>query len=568
MLRGTTTFLHKSLYTVLGILIGITLISNARQSTEPAPVASLERQISISSQTTTDALHPKKSTPPHLVTHKAQPQTQDLTGSTKERDLGKTSETAGAEVLAQNSPTKSSSKTSDKTTDLKLSARPIPDNAKSYPSVLPQAKSVKLGEPIKETIKGAAAFDTVSEANTAKRSDNEDNAVESSETEDDANTIILLGTKVPAATSTRLAWSPEHSFEGVANPTPVLVVNGAKPGPALCLTAAIHGDELNGIEIVRRVLYDINPKKLSGTVIGVPIVNLQGFQRTSRYLPDRRDLNRYFPGNENGSSASRIAHSFFNEVIKHCSALVDLHTGSFNRTNLPQLRADLSNPGVVDITKGFGATVVLQSDGTKGTLRRAAVDYGIPAVTLEAGGPMQLQEDAVKHSVKGIRTLLNHLDMVKKIRLWGDPEPIYYNSAWLRADTGGILFSEVKLGKRVDKGDFLGSITNPITNVRSNLYSKYDGRVIGMALNQVVMPGFAAFHIGIRASDEDISELRPLQHVADSSQADEILKDALQRSNPSSMDTSELDKNASSKAIDVALDDIETNQREQELDYN
>ena len=131
----------------------------------------------------------------------------------------------------------------------------------------------------------------------------------------DRRPLVLLGSEVPAGTSTRLSWSPEHSFAGIAGPTPVLVVNGAKPGPVLCLTAAIHGDELNGIEVVRRVLYDLDARKLSGTVIGVPIVNLQGFRRGSRYLPDRRDLNRFFPGNARGSSAARIAQSFFDEVI-------------------------------------------------------------------------------------------------------------------------------------------------------------------------------------------------------------------------------------------------------------
>ena len=145
--------------------------------------------------------------------------------------------------------------------------------------------------------------------------------------------IVLLGTTVPIATSARLSWSPHQSFEGIAAPTPVLVVNGTRPGPTVCLTAAVHGDELNGIEIVRSVLYDLSPDKLSGTVIGVPIVNLQGFRRSSRYLPDRRDLNRYFPGNSTGSSASRIAHSFFREVISHCDAPV-----SYTHLTLPTIR--------------------------------------------------------------------------------------------------------------------------------------------------------------------------------------------------------------------------------------
>ena len=327
-----------------------------------------------------------------------------------------------------------------------------------------------------------------------------------SEGPDSPAPFVLLGTEVPPATSTRLAWAPSQSFEGIYSATPVLVVNGAEPGPTLCLTAAVHGDELNGVETVRRVLYNLDADKLKGTVVGVPIVNLQGFHRSSRYLSDRRDLNRYFPGDPGGSSASRIAHSFFHEVIKHCSAVVDLHTGSFYRTNLPQLRGDLRNPQVVKLTESFGSTVVLHSEGTEGTLRRAAVEAGIPAVTLEAGAPMVLSEDSVSHSVKGIRTLLNHLDMVSKFSLWGDPEPVYYNSTWQRAPEGGIVFSRVSLGQVVRKGDLLGTVTNPITNVRTEIRSSYNGRILGMALNQVVQPGFATHHIGIQAPQEQISE--------------------------------------------------------------
>ncbi|MDH5500786.1 MAG: succinylglutamate desuccinylase/aspartoacylase family protein [Gammaproteobacteria bacterium] len=312
-------------------------------------------------------------------------------------------------------------------------------------------------------------------------------------------TIVMLGEEVLPGTSRRLSWIATELFEGVPVSTPVLVVNGSLPGPTLCLTAAIHGDELNGIEVVRRVMHDVSPDKLSGTVIGVPIVNLQGFRRGSRYLPDRRDLNRYFPGNPKGSAASRIAYSFFHDVISHCSALVDLHTGSFERANLPQLRADLRNPDIVTLTQGFGATVIVHSGPAQGTLRHAATAAGIPSVTLEAGGPSELELAEVKHGVKGIETLLNTLGMLRKMRLWGDSEPVYYRSTWVRANRGGILLSDVGRGSTVREGDLLGTITDPISNESTRLYSPYSGRVIGMARNQVVMPGFAAFHLGIQS---------------------------------------------------------------------
>ena len=346
------------------------------------------------------------------------------------------------------------------------------------------------------------------------------------------DTLVLLGTEVPPGTSAQLAWSPGNTFEGLAQPTPVLVVRGVKPGPTLCLTAAVHGDELNGIEIVRRVMFDLDPDKLEGTVMGVPIVNVQAFTRTSRYLPDRRDLNRFFPGTPTGSAASRIAYSFFTNIVSHCNALVDLHTGSFHRTNLPQLRGDLDNADVVRMTRGFGATVVLHSMGTVGTLRRAATDAGIAAVTLEAGGPSRLQEDEVEHGVRGVQTLLAELEMYRKRALWRHKEPVYYTSQWVRADHGGFLLSNVKLGGEVEQGEVLGVITDPITNRAKTVIAPVNGRILGMALNQVVMPGFAAYRIGTETESdatvpvEDVHDrMEPEDSLAAANEIDEIMED-------------------------------------------
>jgi predicted deacylase len=321
-----------------------------------------------------------------------------------------------------------------------------------------------------------------------------------------AHSLEILGDKVKPGTSKRLSWSATELFEGFPVSTPVLVLNGDNPGPTVCLTAAVHGDELNGIEMVRRVMHDLSPKDVSGAIIGIPIVNVQGFRRGSRYLPDRRDLNRYFPGNPNGSAAARIAHSFFVNVIAHCDALIDLHTGSNSRANLPQIRADLRDPDVVTLTQGFGSMVILHSTPTVGTLRYAATSAGIPTVTLEAGGPSQLELNEVRHGVRGIETLVNTLGMIKKTNFWRDPEPVYYRSSWVRAENGGILLADVSLGSTVRKGDLLGTINDPMSNARTELRSPYSGRIIGMARNQVVMPGFAAFHVGIQTADAPTEE--------------------------------------------------------------
>ena len=359
-------------------------------------------------------------------------------------------------------------------------------SADSAPDTAPEI----LIDPINLHEAGVALADAVSEAGRV------------------AAPLELLGETIMPGTSQRLAWSATELFEGVPVLTPVLVINGAEPGPTLCLTAAVHGDELNGIEMVRRVMHDLTPENLSGAIIGVPIVNVQGFRSGTRDLPDRRDLNRYFPGNPNGSAAARIAHSFFVNVIAKCDALVDLHTGSNERANLPQIRADLRNPDVVTLTLGFGSMVILHSTPEVGTLRHAATRAGIPTVTLEAGGPFQLELNDVRLGVKGIESLVTSLGMTRKVSFWGDPEPVYYQSSWVRADNGGILLADVGLGSTVRKGDLLGTITDPMNNAQVEMRSPFSGRIIGMARNQIVMPGFAAFHIGIQ-TDETPAEAAP-----------------------------------------------------------
>jgi predicted deacylase len=318
--------------------------------------------------------------------------------------------------------------------------------------------------------------------------------------------LILLGSEVAPGTATRLAWKTAGTISGLATPTPVMVINGNTPGKTLCLTAAVHGDELNGIEIVRRVMYDIDPEKLSGSIIGIPIVNLQGFQRGSRYLPDRRDLNRFFPGEVDGSLASRIAWSLFNEVIAHCDFLVDMHTGSLRRTNMPQIRADIRDENVAELTEGFGKIAVIHSTGSTGMLRFAAVTHGIPAITLEVGESMRIQEEQIEIGVSSINHLLEHQGMYSRLFAWGEPDPIYYKSSWIRADRGGILFSKKKQGDMVKVDEILGTITDPITNESSNILSTVNGRIIGMAVDQFVMPGYGSYHIGIEASEEVLAE--------------------------------------------------------------
>lgn len=313
--------------------------------------------------------------------------------------------------------------------------------------------------------------------------------------------FILPGTRV------RLEWQASQGHAGEVA-SPVIVAHGTEPGPVLCLTAGVHGDEINGVEIVRRTIYSIDPEKLTGSVIAVPIVNVFGYSRGTRYLPDRRDLNRFFPGSRYGSIASRIARNFFEQIVRHCEAVVDVHTGSFDRSNLPQVRADLTDPRVLEFARGFGATVVLHSPGNQGMLRVAATRTGIPAVTFEVGAPLRVQPDQISAAQEALRRLLHQQGMIADGPVAApaaertEPQPIFYQSRWVRTDAGGLLISEVQLGQRVQRGQVLGRVIDPVRNSEREIVAPFFGRVLGMAQNQQVLPGYALYHLGEETSEQ------------------------------------------------------------------
>lgn len=328
--------------------------------------------------------------------------------------------------------------------------------------------------------------------------------------------LAILDRLVVPGTRLQLEWRPGGGISNAEIPSPVVVTRGALAGPVLCLTAGIHGDEINGVEIVRRLSHSVDPTRLSGTVIGVPIVNVFGYSRGTRYLPDRRDLNRYFPGSRHGSIASRIANGFFQDIVRHCDVLVDFHTGSFERSNLPQVRADLTNPEVLEFTRGFGSTVVLHSDGNKGMLRVAATAVGIPSVTFEAGAPTRLEPAEIAQAVAAIERLMIKLgmredpnakaaaalDITAALLEVPEPAPIFLDSRWVRANSGGLLISDVSLGQRVLAGQRLGRVIDPVSNIERYILAPVPGRVIGMSQNQAVLPGYAAFHLGTETSEQ------------------------------------------------------------------
>jgi hypothetical protein len=279
--------------------------------------------------------------------------------------------------------------------------------------------------------------------------------------------------------------------------TLVVVTRGVRAGPTLCLTAGIHGDELNGVEIAHRIYAGISGAELSGTLLAVPAVNIQGLRTGNRYLPDRRDLNRAFPGNANGSLASRIAHVLFQRVVRHCDALIDLHTGSASRTNLPQIRTDLEAPRALELARSFGVGVVLHGRGPKGSLRRELLDANVPAVIYEAGEPLRFQEQEIALGVEGVRNVMADLGMIEAAASRRRSE-VYRKTTWVRSPkAAGIFRVSRELGEEVRTGDVLGSVTDPVTEASAAIVAPRDGRIIGMAVPQIVLPGYGLIHLGL-----------------------------------------------------------------------
>lgn len=278
---------------------------------------------------------------------------------------------------------------------------------------------------------------------------------------------------------------------------PVEVIHGRLAGPALLVCAAIHGDELNGVEIIRRMRSFRALNRLHGTLVLVPVVNQFGFIHQSRYLPDRRDLNRCFPGSERGSIASRVAHIFFNEVVTRCTHIIDLHTAAVNRDNLPQVRAALDEPGVSKMATGFSIPVIINSGLIDSSLRSEAGKLGMPIITYEAGEALRLNERSIVTGVRGIVSVMRTLSMLPSRRIQTvRAEPyIARSTTWFRAPMDGIFRPLTKLGARIEVGDTLGVISAPFSSDETVLTAELDGIVICVSNLPLVNEGEALFHI-------------------------------------------------------------------------
>ena len=298
----------------------------------------------------------------------------------------------------------------------------------------------------------------------------------------------------------------------LSNHTPVSmsvqVIHGKFDGPTVFVSAGVHGDEVIGVEIVRRLLHTSNVKTIRGTLIVIPIVNAFGFINHSRYLPDRRDLNRSFPGSSGGSLASRLANIFLTEIVERCDLGIDLHSAAIHRTNLPQIRISPDNKRLAELAKVFGAPVILESNLREGSMRAEAKAIGKDVLLFEAGEGLRFDEISVRAGVTGILRVLRHLKMIpaKGVAKVKSPSQHCISSSWLRAPAGGLLRTFRADGDVVTEGEVMASVSDPFGEVEEDIKAPFDGIIVGRAVMPIVNEGDAVFHLARVKSVEKSEE--------------------------------------------------------------
>ena len=300
---------------------------------------------------------------------------------------------------------------------------------------------------------------------------------------------------VAAGTRAHVELPVSRLFTGAEVAMPVTVLHGAEDGATVWINAAIHGDEINGVEIANRVLDGLDPKNMRGTLLVVPVVNVHGFITGDRYLPDRRDLNRSFPGSSKGSLASRLANLFMTEIVSQCSVGIDLHTASDNRTNLPQIRGNLDDEQTRELSEVFGPPLIMHSKNRSGTLRQAAEKKGKAVLLYEAGEPLRFNRLSIDTGVAGVRRVLRHLDIADWDGPEAEPVAVSRSSGWVRASKSGVARIDVEIGERVEEGKQIGTIIDAFGTRLGTIKAKRTGLVIGRTLYPLVNKGDALVHV-------------------------------------------------------------------------
>jgi len=307
----------------------------------------------------------------------------------------------------------------------------------------------------------------------------------------------LGGVTVPAGESAQIRLKVSERYTGDPITLPMHVVRGKKAGPCVFVSAAIHGDELNGMGVIHDLIFGEPIELLRGTLILLPVVNIFGFEVQSRYMPDRRDLNRAFPGSATGNLTSRVARTIFDEVVSHCDYGIDLHTAAGGRTNFPNVRGDLTVPGVRRIAQAFGCELMVNGKGPDGSLRREAVKAGCPTIILEAGEPLKIEPGVLAVGLRGVRNVLRELSMMP-----GEVEKPAYQvrvdqSVWVRAEVGGLLRFHIAPGAFVEEGQIVATNAGVFGETQNQLRAPAGGIVLGMTTLPAVKPGEPVCHIAV-----------------------------------------------------------------------
>ena len=322
--------------------------------------------------------------------------------------------------------------------------------------------------------------------------------------------LEIGGVKVHPGERKRIDLQVAKLFDYTEMKIPVEVIRGKKDGPTMFVSGAIHGDEINGTETIKRLL----AKKrifanMSGTLIAVPVVNIYGFNNNIRYLPDRRDLNRCFPGSPTGPLAMQVAYTFMNEIVRHCTHGIDLHTGAIHRTNFPQVRAVLDDPETSRLAQAFGAPVILNSSIRDGSLRQAVVEKGAAMLLFEGGEALRHSESVIKSALNGVLSVMHAIGILPESHLPRKTKLkeafIARSSHWLRAPHSGSIRVKKQLGAQVQKNELIGVISDPFGSNKIEVRARATGIIIGMSLLPLVNEGDALFHVAT-FEDSDIVE--------------------------------------------------------------
>jgi predicted deacylase len=312
-----------------------------------------------------------------------------------------------------------------------------------------------------------------------------------------ANTSITIGdTTVKRGERVSIELPVADLYTGTSLAMPVKVLCGNRAGPILFVSAAVHGDELNGVEIIRRLLKRRTLQSIRGTLIAVPVVNVHGFLNQSRYLPDRRDLNRSFPGSAKGSIAARLANTFLKEIVAKADVGIDLHTGAINRSNLPQIRANIDDPETLVLAKAFGTAVVLNSNIRDGSLRACAAERGFPMLIYEAGEALRFDEISIRAGLRGVLQVMRQIGMLPPSKTTTPINPVIADStSWIRSPISGVVSHKADLGTRVVEGQRLAVVGDPLGEDEEQVIAPFNGIVIGRSNLPLAHEGDALFNV-------------------------------------------------------------------------